>query len=139
MFVHAIWSVKNSERRLLKPVRKKLFDHMLQQAKAKDFHIIAVNGVEDHIHCLLQLHPTQNVSSVIQLLKGESSHWLNQNKMVDDVFKWQDGYAVYSISPSAINNVIKYIERQEEHHNTKSLDDELNVIGDTNFLPMPTG
>ncbi len=110
---------------------------MYQNAKAKGIQILSLNGVEDHVHCLLQLHPTQNVSAVVHLLKGGSTFWLNQNKLINHEFKWQDGYAAYSISPSMIKMVINYINKQEEHHRVKSLVDELNVMDDMNILPQP--
>ncbi len=135
LFVHVIWSVKHREMLLTKPVRMKLYEYMLQNAKTKGIHLLALNGVEDHVHCLLQLHPTQNVSAIVQLLKGGSAFWFNQNKLIAADLKWQDGYAAYSVSPSAVEKVIKYIDQQEEHHRTKSLDDELSVMHNVNVLP----
>lgn len=134
LFVHVIWSVKNREPLLTKSIRVKLYEYMLQNAKTKNIHILDLNGVEDHVHCLLQLHPIQNISFIVQLLKGGSAFWLNQNQLIDVNFKWQDGYAAYSVSPSAIEKVIKYIERQEEHHRLKSLDEELNVMNYINVI-----
>jgi len=139
LFVHAIWSVKNRDRLLTKLIRIKLYEYMLNNAKAKDIHILILNGVEDHVHCLLQLHPTQNISSVIHLLKGGSAFWMNQTKLLDCTFTWQDGYAAYSVSPSMIKKVTNYIERQEAHHKLQSLDDELNVMDDRNDLLKTTG
>ncbi len=135
LFVHVIWSVKNRKPLLAKSIRIKLYEYMHQNAKAKDIQIFNLNGVEDHVHCLLQLHPTQNISAVVHLLKGGSAFWLNQNKLINKEFKWQDGYAAYSISPSMVKTVMNYIDKQEEHHRVKSLEDELGVMDDMNILP----
>ena len=139
LFVHVIWSVKNRERLLIKPVRTKLYEQILQQAKAKDICVLILNGVEDHVHCLLQLHPSQNISDIVHLLKGGSSFWLNNSHLIDVNFKWQDGYAAYSVSPSAVEKVTKYIAKQEEHHASKSLNDELNMLDKMNDLLKTTG
>ena len=139
LFVHVIWSVKYRQMLLNKPVRLKLYKWMIENAAAKNIHILIINGVDDHVHCLLQLHPTQNLSAVVQVLKGGSAFWLNQHKLLNADFKWQDGYAAYSVSPSMVKKVMRYIENQEEHHQSKSLADELNVMDDMNNLPVQSG
>jgi REP element-mobilizing transposase RayT len=128
LFVHVIWSVVNRERLLTKPIRNILFSHIKQNAEEKGVNVMIANGVEDHMHCLLKLHPTQNLAQVIKLIKGESSHWLNETKLLQQEFEWQDGYAAYSVSPSAVKQVMDYIYKQEEHHKIRTLETELEVL-----------
>lgn len=128
LFVHVIWSTKNRERLLPKPVRVILFSHIQKNSEEKGIKLMIINGVEDHLHCLVQLHPTQNLSKVIKDIKGESSHWLNETKLLQQEFEWQDGYAAYSVSPSAVKQVMDYIYKQEEHHQTRTLESELEVL-----------
>lgn len=89
--------------------------------------------MEDHVHCLIQMHPTQNLSQILKSIKGESSHWLNENKLLPEQFEWQDGYAAYSVSPSGVKQVMDYIYKQEEHHKTKTLESELEVFDKIQF------
>jgi putative transposase len=133
LFVHVIWSVGQQAPLLKKPVRTVLFAHIKTVQQEKLVKILAINGVEDHLHCLLQLHPMQNLSQVMKNIKEESSHWLNENKLMETAFEWKDDYAAYSVSPSGIKQVEEYISKQEEHHKTKTLDSELEVFEKMNF------
>ena len=64
------------------------------------------------------------MSKVVQLIKGESAFWINQNKMTDSKFEWQNDYFAISVSDSVIDKVRNYIARQEEHHKFKSFQEE---------------
>lgn len=128
LFIHVIWTVSQRQQLLAKPIRKVLFASMQKQASERGIRIIAVNGVEDHIHCLLQLHPAQNLMQVVRSIKSESSEWINENKFLSADFEWEDDYTGYSVSPSAVTQTIDYINKQEEHHKTKTLEKELEVF-----------
>lgn len=78
----------------------------------------------DHVHCLISLGIDQNISKVINLLKGESSHWINQEKLAVGKFAWQDEYFAVSISESNVQQVQDYIRNQDEHHKKKTYQDE---------------
>ena len=128
LFVHVIWSVYQREALLTRPVRRVLFVHMQKDAEEKGIKIVAVNGAEDHIHCLVQLMPSQNLIQVIKSIKTSSSGWLNENKLLATTFEWEEGYSAYSVSPSGLRQVVDYIGKQEEYHKTKTLDSELEVF-----------
>ncbi len=133
LFVHVIWSVRKESPLLTKPVRVVLFSHIQKSSEEKGINVLSVNGVEDHVHCLIQVHPAQNLSQLVKSIKGESSQWLNENKLLGTSFEWQDEYAAYSVSPSGIKQVTDYISRQEEHHKTKTLESELEVFDKIQF------
>src|SRR4051812_34111040 len=128
LFTHIIWSVKNRQPLLSKPIRKVLFSHIQKNAEEKGIKVLIVNGIEDHIHCLVQLHPAQNLSQIIKFIKGESSHWLNESKLIASQFEWQDGYAAYSVSPLNVKNVLDYIYKQEQHHQVKNFEQEMKAF-----------
>jgi putative transposase len=133
LFIHTIWSVHTRKPLLKKPVRMVLFPHMQKHAEENGTNIVTVNGVEDHVHCLIRMHPTQNLAQIVKGIKGESSQWLNDNKLLTEEFGWQDGYAAYSVSPSGVKQVTDYIYKQEEHHKTKTLEGELEVFDTIQF------
>ncbi|HTQ27171.1 MAG TPA: IS200/IS605 family transposase [Puia sp.] len=133
LFIHAIWRTQEGELFLTKPVRNVLFSHIRTAAEEKMVKILIINGVEDHVHCLFQLHPMQTLSKVIKDIKSESARWINENKIVAGTFDWQDNYVAYSVSPSALKQVWEYIERQEEHHKTKTLENELEIFEKIQF------
>jgi putative transposase len=128
LFVHAFWSVCERAPLLIRPVRKVLFTALQKDAAEKGINMMAVNGVEDHIHCLVQLLPAQNVTQVVNSIRTSSSLWLNENKLLAEPFAWEEGYAAHSVSPSSVRQVIDFIGRQEEYHKTKTLESELEVF-----------
>jgi putative transposase len=128
LFVHVIWSVSRREPLLTKPVRRVLFTHMQKEGEERGLKIVAAGGIEDHVHCLLQLMPSQNLSQVIKSIRVASAAWLNDNKLLAASFEWEEGYAAYSVSPSGVRQVIDYISKQEEYHRTKGLDSELEIF-----------
>ena len=118
IWVHLVFSTKDRIPFLnSKEIREKIFEHIKQNAKAKDIWLEEINGYSDHVHCLLSLNKDQSISKVAQLIKGESSNWINKNKIVNTKFLWQDDYWAVSVSESHLESVRNYIKQQDEHHN----------------------
>ncbi len=124
IWVHCVWSTKNRELLLTKNIREKVFTHIKENAADKGIYIEIVNGYTDHIHCLISLKRKQNIADCLQLIKGESSFWINNNRLVNNKFKWQDDYFAVSVSQSQLNKLRKYISNQEKHHQKISFADE---------------
>jgi len=128
VWLHIVWSTKNRQKILTKDFRFKLFKHIKENATKNGICLDIINGVEDHIHCLIRLKTTQTVAEVIQLIKGESSHWINKNIIFVEPFQWQEGYGVFSINRDDVMNVRKYIYNQVEHHKEMSYTVELKKL-----------
>jgi len=128
LFVHVIFTVRGREKLLATPVRKILFVHIQKEGEVKGLKVAAVNGVEDHIHLLIQLMPAQNLAQVVRSIKSSSSEWLNENKLLAMPFEWEEHYHALSVSPSSVKQIKDFIEKQEEHHKAKSLDAELEAF-----------
>ena len=128
LYVHIIWSTRNRESVLTRPVRVVLFSHLKKLAEEKGIHLLEVNGAEDHVHLLLQLHPAQNLSQVMRLLRSESSEWTNTTQLIKAGFDWSDEIIAYSVSPGSLAQVTSFIERQEEYHLTKTFQTEIEVF-----------
>lgn len=109
-------------------LRKKVFEHIKQNAKEKGIWLDCVNGYSDHAHCLISLRREQTISKVAQLIKGESSFWINQQKLTTQHFVWQDDYWVVGVSESHLDSVRKYIYNQEAHHSARSFKDEVDTM-----------
>src|SRR5688500_7098259 len=86
--------------------------------------MIAINNVADHLHLFIGLHPEQSISTMMQLVKGDSSEWINKEKLTKIKFQWQAGYGAFSYARSQVNAVAKYIMTQQEHHKKESFKDE---------------
>lgn len=124
IWIHLIWTTKNRERIISKEIKSKLLNHIRENAKSKNIFIDFINCEPEHVHTTISLGSDQTISKVAQLLKGESSNWVNKNKLISSHFEWQDEYIAVSISESQINKVREYIKNQEEHHREKSFVEE---------------
>jgi REP element-mobilizing transposase RayT len=80
------------------------------------------------MHVVVQMMPTQNLAQIMKSIRTESATWINESKFIKNPFEWEEGFAALSVSPSSVKQVLDYIEKQEEHHKTKTLDSELEVF-----------
>ena len=85
---------------------------------------IIINGMPNHIHLLFGFRPTQSLSQLMQIVKQDSSKWINKNKLVRQRFSWQQGYGAFSYSKSQLPKVTKYIQNQKKHHAKNNFKDE---------------
>jgi len=128
LHVHLIWTTKNKTPFLEAKYRYPLLEHIRETAIVKGIKIRIINGIEDHLHCLVSLHPTQSIAVVMKSIKGESSRWITQQGWFGGDFEWQDGYGAISVSPQHIARTTQYIYNQEVHHSSNNLDEELKVF-----------
>ncbi|MGC9331127.1 MAG: IS200/IS605 family transposase [Bacteroidales bacterium] len=124
IYIHTVWTTKSRKKLMTKEDRQEIFDHIRENAKKKDIHIVEINGYLEHVHCIISLKQEQNISTVMNLIKGESSYWINKNKLTKTKFAWQDEYFAVSIGKSQLPYVIKYLKNQEKHHEKKSFNHE---------------
>jgi len=76
IWIHLVWATKDRHPFLTKDIRQKVFSHIKENARTKGIHLDHINGYAEHVHCLISLDSDQNVATVANLLKGESSHWI---------------------------------------------------------------
>ena len=125
VYIHIVWSTKNRIPFLnSKDLRISVWKHIKQNASEKGIFIDVGDGYSDHCHCLISLSTNQTIEKVVQLIKGESSFWINHNKLCLKKFEWQDEYFAVSVSESIIDKVREYIKKQEEHHCKKTFQEE---------------
>ena len=133
IWVHMVFSTKNKVPFLHHKIRKQVFQHIILNAETKGIWLDSVNGHVDHVHCLISLNKDQTISKVAQLIKGESSFWINKNNLTDSKFAWQDDYWAVSISESHVKQTRAYILNQEAHHLkttfTEEVDEFMNKYG----------
>ena len=125
-WLHCVWGTKNRLPYLSNEIRDTIITHIMSNAKQKNIYIDSLNGYKDHIHCLLSLDPDQTLSKTIQMIKGESSYWINKNKLTKYRFEWAVEYFGISVSESQIQKVRNYIKNQEAHHKVKTWEKEYN-------------
>lgn len=130
IMVHAVWGTKNHFPFLNKEIRQTLISHIKANAKSKRLYIDSINGSFEHVHCLISLNADMNISKAIQLIKikGESSNWINKQKLTQTKFEWADEYYAVSINESSLQKVRDYIENQEEHHRKVNFTEEYEKV-----------
>jgi REP element-mobilizing transposase RayT len=92
--------------------------------------VLAINGVEDHVHLFFGERPDVSLSRTMQLVKGESSEWLNKEKLCRNHFEWQGGYGAFSYRKKDVPMLINYVRNQEEHHKKVRFKDEYKGLLD---------
>lgn len=129
IYIHFVWSTKNRFPFLdSADLRSKIWNHIRENAKEKGIYVDFINGYSDHCHCIISLGADQNIQKIIQLIKGESSFWINKNKLTKEKFEWQDEYFAVSVSESLIDKVRDYIKNQEAYHKKKTFQEEYDEI-----------
>lgn len=124
VWIHFVWSTANHEPLLRDEIRTSVFQHIRENARAKGIFIDMINGYFDHVHCLISLGSDQTLEELMRLIKGESSHWINQNKLTMTKFRWQKEYFAVSVNPAGLDSVRRYIANQEVHHRNSSFKQE---------------
>jgi putative transposase len=98
VYIHAVWGTKNRYPFLKPHILEKVCSHIRENAKRKSIFVLSLNGFDDHLHCLFALNTELSLAKHIQLIKGESSFWMNQQKLTATKFEWADEYFASSVS-----------------------------------------
>lgn len=124
-WIHAIWSTKLRQPFIVPQIETIVFDYLRSELREMNCPVRIINGMPDHVHCLFLLSQQKSIAEVIKRLKGNSSHFVNQQNLVPYPFSWQTGYATFSVSESILPRVFEYIQNQKTHHQSKTYDQEL--------------
>ncbi|WP_242692051.1 IS200/IS605 family transposase [Aridibaculum aurantiacum] len=128
IWIHLVWATKHRHPLLKDSIRRNIFNHIRVNGRKKGLFIDCINGYTDHMHCLISLGAEQTIAKVVQLIKGESSYWINQQQLTEDKFEWQDEYFAVSVSESMLATVRTYIYKQEEHHKKQTFQQEYDAF-----------
>lgn len=113
---------------LASKMRSKLIEHVRKYSDQNEIEIDTINSTADHVHLLISMNPSQSPSKIINLIKGESSNWINKMNLTIGKFSWQEGYSVFSVSYTNVEQVRKYIKNQQEHHRKISFAEEIEKM-----------
>jgi putative transposase len=134
IWIHAVWGTKYRRPLLTKEIRSLVIGHIRENAELKKIFIDKIGGYTDHLHCLFRLDAEMSIAKTMQFLKGESSHWINKEKIIPVGFEWANEYYAISVSDSAVETVRAYIEHQEEHHAKNAFAEEFAELVRVNSL-----
>ena len=124
---HLVFSTKNREPLISASWRSRLHEYLAGTVNGLGAKNQIVGGTEDHVHLLVELRATRALSDFMRELKKTSSQWVHQT-LAQNHFAWQEGYAAFSVSASARDDVHQYIKTQEDHHRTRNFREELKIM-----------
>ncbi len=126
--IHAVFTVQSRICIIGKSWKDELYKYITGIIHQNNHKLLIINGMPDHIHILFGMRPSQSLSDLMQDIKGSSSKWINEKKLIAVKFSWQEGYGAFSYSKSELPTVINYIEKQQEHHGRKTFVEEYREL-----------
>jgi len=128
ILLHVIFSTKDRRNSLHQAMRSDLLGYIHGIAQNEGFQLIKSNAVDDHIHLLLRTKPIHAPSDIARKIKTNSSRWIHETYPDLRDFSWQNGFGVFSVSESAVKDVVAYIETQEQHHRRMPFAEEYRLF-----------
>jgi putative transposase len=133
-WLHVIWGTLNREKLLNKGAAARVSRYLTEYAVKEEIYLKIKYVNADHVHALVDLPTAFSIEKLMQLLKGNSSHWINSNDIITGKFAWGRGYVAFSVSESNVGLVARYIADQEEHHRVRIFAEELKEFIDRHGL-----
>jgi REP-associated tyrosine transposase len=127
LLVHCVFSTKDRRPLITEQMQPRLWAFLGGIARKNRMKALAVGGIEDHVHILLSLPATITVAKALQLLKGGSSKWMN-DQLPRRSFAWQENYGAFSIGVSQVKDTVRYIKNQKQHHARCGFAEELRMF-----------
>lgn len=124
LHIHTVFAVENRLSLIGQAWDTRLYEYIAGIIRSNNHKTLIVNGMPDHVHAVFGLRPNQSISDLMEVVKGSSSKWINENYLAKGKFNWQKGYGAFSYSKSQLPALIRYVQNQKEHHRKKLFIDE---------------
>jgi putative transposase len=128
LFYHLIFHTKAAEKTIDDLHCKELYNYIWGIIKNKNSKLYQINGIEDHIHLLADIHPTIPVSDFVRDVKSFSSSWMKQTGYFQKFKGWAEGFGVFTVSYREKDIIIGYIKKQKEHHMNLTFENEYRKL-----------
>jgi REP element-mobilizing transposase RayT len=127
---HIIYSTKGRQGILADRIRDEFHRYVTGIIRNLECSLVRVNSVTDHAHLLCRIKPSLSVSDFVNKIKTNSSRWMNERPGLPYKFQWQSGFSSFSVSESACDSVVRYVDNQQEHHKLVTFEEELKTFLD---------
>jgi putative transposase len=127
IYIHLVFSTKDRESSIVPAIQPRLHAYLAGSLNAVQCPALEIGGMPDHVHLLFRLGRTITISDVVKTAKIESSKWMKEEGSAP-LFAWQAGYGAFSVSASQVETVTEYIRHQDEHHKTRTFQDEFRAL-----------
>jgi REP element-mobilizing transposase RayT len=124
IYIHIVFAVRNREALINSVLKEMLYKYISGTIEKQNQKLYIINGMPDHVHILVSLNGSLSVANLVKEIKEHSTKYINEQNVLKAKFYWQEGYGAFSVSQSALKNVIDYIKNQEHHHLKTNFIDE---------------
>ena len=128
IYIQIVFAVRNRDTLIRRDWEEQLYKYITGIVQNKGQKMLAINGIETHIHFLLGMRPTCCLSDLVREVKKSSTEFIKENKLTKFNFNWQEGFGAFSYGHSQLDDIIGYIMRQKEHHAARSFKDEYTSL-----------
>lgn len=130
VYHHIVFSTKNREPLISPVIESRVWGYLGGVVRENGCVPLRIGGIETHVHLLVVMSPSVATSELVKQIKVASTHWIRANFPGLESFGWQDGFGVFSVSKSSVDEVARYIDNQREHHRHKSFEEEYRAFLD---------
>ena len=124
IYIQIVFAVKARNSLINSSWEEELYKYITGIVQNKGQKMLAINGMPNHIHIFIGMRPSCCLSDLVREIKKSSNAFIKEKQFIKYKFEWQEGYGAFSYSHSALDNVIKYIKNQKEHHKVKTFREE---------------
>ena len=125
---HLVFRTKDNLPTIKQEFAHQLYSYIGGIIKNKNSHLYRINGVADHIHLLSDVHPSIALSDFVKEIKVSSSIWMKNSNYFPEFQGWAEGYGAFTSAYMDIGSIIDYIRNQQEHHRSKSFEEEYRSL-----------
>lgn len=136
IFYQIVFGTKNRKATIAREAEEELYKYIWSIIKNKKCTLFRINGIEDHIHLMSDLHPSLSLSNYVKDIKIASSIWMKESGKSPAFEGWQEGYGAFTYSVREKDMIINYIKNQKEHHKTENFQDEFRRLLKENGVPF---
>ena len=128
IYIQVVFAVKGRESLIQPTWEEELYKYITGIVRNKGQKMLAINGMPDHIHFFIGMKPSCCLSDLVREVKKSSNAFIKEKGFTPHKFQWQEGFGAFSYSHSSLDNVIRYIMRQKEHHKKQAFKDEYKTF-----------
>jgi len=133
---HIVFRTKNSKPTIKQDHVNELYAYITGIVKYKNSHLYRINGIENHLHILTDMHPSIAPADFMRDVKASSSLWMKNSELFPQFIGWEEGYGSFTCSYSDANRLIEYIKNQQEHHKRVTFEEEyLKILVESGITP----
>jgi len=125
---HLVFRTKYNLNTIKQDHVNELYAYITGIIKRKNSHLYRINGIENHMHILTDMHPSIAPADFLRDIKASSSLWMKNTKLFPSFTGWEEGYGSFTCSYRDVNMLIEHIKNQQEHHKTVTFEDEYRQL-----------